>query len=135
MNAQKEFKIASIVLLFLGVIDVLTIALGYFGEGSLTESLTLGGSVFVIALFAIVSVIALAKIYMGIMGFKYCKGTGKGKLHITLAKIGVALTVIAVEISVIDMINGTGAVQTIISDIADVIVIHWYLKLAEKFAV
>ena len=42
---------------------------------------------------------------MGIMGLKYCKGTGKGSLHITLAKIGIALTVVATVISVIDMIS------------------------------
>ena len=69
---------------------------------------------------------------MGIMGLKYCKGTGKGSLHITLAKIGIALTVVATVISVIDMISGSGDVSTVISDATDILIIYWYFSLAKK---
>ena len=66
------------------------------------------------------------------MGLKYCNGTGKGRLHITLAKIGVILAVVSVVISVIDMISGTGTLQTVIGDSVDIFAIYWYFSLAKK---
>ena len=128
MDVKKEFKIASIVLLFLGVLDVILIAMDW-----LTPESPLGEkSILLFVLFAVMCIIVLAKLYMGIMGLKYCMGTGKGRLHISLAKIGVVLAVIAVVISVIDMISGAGTIQTVISDGVDVMVIHWYFNLAKK---
>ena len=131
MNPQKEFKIASIVIIALGVLDVLSIALGATGNGVIFGSLTSGGRVLIGALIAVMGIIALAKIYMGVMGLKYCKGTGKGKLHILLAKIGMVFSVLALVMSVVDLIGGAGT-QDIIGEISSVCFIYWYLKLAEK---
>lgn len=128
MTPQKEFKIASIVLLFLGVVDIPLIAIGWFGA----DSPAFEFNAFLIAIFAITCAITLAKLYMGIMGLKYCKGTGKGTLHIKLAKIGVILAVLAAVITVMDLISGTGSIETLISDACDIYVIYWYFNLAKK---
>lgn len=128
MNPQKEFKIASIFLLFLGVIDAILVGMEWFSpDSSLFKT-----NIFLVILFAVMSVFTLAKLYMGIMGLKYCNGTGKGRLHITLAKIGVLLGIVSIVISVIDLINGTGTVQTVIGDAFDIFVIWWYFDLAKK---
>ena len=132
MNPQKEFKIASIVLIILAVLDVLMISVSYFEGGSFAASVPEESKGFIFALFVVISIITLAKFYMGIMGLRYCMGKGKGKFHITLAKIGIALAAIATVISVMDMISGTGNITTVLSDATDVYLIYWYFKLATK---
>ena len=128
MSPQKEFKIASIVMLFLGIIDALLIAVEWFDANSPLA----GGNAFLLTIFALICIIALAKLYLGVKGLQYCKGAGKGTLHITLSKIGVVLAGIAVVLSVIDMFSGAGTLQTLASDSTDLIVIHWYYGLAKK---
>ena len=128
INPQKEFKIASILFLFLGVIDAVIISMDWFGS----ESPLLQDNIFLLILLIVICLIALGKLYMGFMGLKYCKGTGKGSLHITLAKIGVVLAAISVVISVVEMINGEGTLQTVISDVTDAFIVYWYLRLAKK---
>lgn len=97
-----------------------------------SNSILFQDNIYLVILFAVITLFALAKLYMGIMGLKYCKGTGKGRLHITLAKIGVILGAIAVVISVIGLISGAGDLQTVISDAVDLFVIYWYFSLAKK---
>ena len=128
INPQKEFKIASILFLFFGIIDAIIIALDWFGA----ESPLLEDNIFMVVLFIVICLIALSKLYMGFMGLKYCRGTGKGRLHITLAKIGVVLAAIALVIAVVDMIGGEGTLQTVVSDVTDTVVVYWYLQLAKK---
>ena len=128
MNPKKEFKIASIVLLILGIFDALIIGIEWF----VGDFFVLGDNVFLLFVFAGIILIALAKLYMGIMGLKYCKGTGKGTLHITLAKIGVVLALIAVVIAAVNLVGGDGDVQTVLSDSVDAFIMYWYLSLAKK---
>ena len=132
MTPQKEFKIASFVLLALAVLDVLQIALGYFADGSLVEGLSTGAAGFLIAIFAVVCLLALAKFYMGITGLRYCAGKGKGTLHIRLATTGVVIGVISLIIGVVDMMSGTGTFEALIDDATSIGVIYWYLTLAKK---
>ena len=132
MNPQKEFKIACFTLLFLGVLDILSILVGYFENGKLTAGLTVAESVVVFLFLGINVLIMLAKIYMGVAGLKYCNGTGKGKLHITLAKIGLVFCVIVAVTSLIDIVTGAAAVETIFGEITSITVMYWYLTLAQK---
>lgn len=128
MNQKKEFKIASIILLVIGIIDVISVALEWIGP----ESILFQNNIYLIIIFAVISIFALSKMYMGIMGIKYCNGTGKGRLHIILAKIGVILGVLAVAISVIGLVTGAGTLLTVISDAVDLFIIWWYFSLAKK---
>ena len=49
-----------------------------------------------------------------------------------LAKIGLVFTVIAVVTSLIDIISGAAAIDTIYGEVASVTVMYWYLQLAQK---
>lgn len=128
MNPQKEFKIASIILLILGAFDLFLVSTEWFGS----DSIIFENNIYLIIIFSIITLIPIAKIYMGIMGIKYSKGTGKGRLHIILAKIGVVFSIIAIVISVLDLIFGSGTLETLIGDALDTFVICWYHRLAKK---
>lgn len=128
MDLKKQFKFASIALLFLGVLDAIQILTGFFEDFSFSPV----ALIVAIVTFAIVAAIALAKIYMGAMGLKYCKGAGKGTLHIKLAKIGIILTIISGVISLLDMIFGSGSFSALLDDITGFILIEWYYSLAKQ---
>lgn len=131
MDSRRDFKVISMLLLFLGVMDIALLVINNMGEMKAVSALSDKGLAFVIGIAAIVVIIALAKLYMGYMGIRYCNGTGKGTFHITLAKIGLVLAVIAVVLSVMDMTSG-GTLNTVISDIIDVMVIFWYFRAAKR---
>lgn len=127
MNPQAEFKIVSIIMLLRGAIGAFSIGLAWSGVASPLSS----GIAFLLTI-AIMCAFTLVYLYCGVMGLRYCNGTGKGTLHIKLAKIGLILEAISGAYALSDIIIGKGPMDLVFLIIFDVFVIHWYFSMAKK---
>ena len=127
MNSQAEFRIVSIIMLLRGAIEAFSIGLALSGVASPLSS----GIAFLLTI-AEMCAITLAYLYCGVMGLRYCNGTGKGTLHIKPAIIGLILEAILAAFAIFNMIIGKGAMDLVFIIIFDVFVIHWYFSMAKK---
>lgn len=133
-TAQMQLKLYGWLFIVLAVLDVAMMVLELVGTGvsALLGELGVGAVIFMVALFALTLVVTLIKFWMGLQGVRYGNGNGKGKSHITFAKIAVWLFVIFVAMGVADVITGSGSIGDVIPDVVSLILVWFYMKAAKE---
>ncbi|MDO4745911.1 MAG: hypothetical protein Q4B18_05090 [Bacillota bacterium] len=126
----SQYRIISGVLLFFGAMNLINIGSEDFGA-----ILEAPGAVKVLALVAlgIMLIATVAMLYMGYTGLKYCKGDGKGTLHITIAKICIVVSVLGVVIAAVDLFVNNSDVGNILGSLFQLVIIYYYLKFSKEF--
>lgn len=126
-KAKKNLKVYSILFLVLAIIQVVI-----FIAGELTGNVP-SGAAFVMG--AICSgVIVLAELIMGFKGIAYANGSGKGTLHITIAKIAVVFIALGLVIDIFGLVTKTGGVSELIISLIDLVFVFGYIKEAKAVA-
>lgn len=126
----SQYRIISGVLLFFGAMNLINICMEDFE--AILDAPDAAKTLALIAL-GVMLIGTLAMLYMGYIGLKYCKGEGKGTLHITIAKVCIVVSVLGVIVAAIDLFVNNSDVGNILGSLFQLVIIYYYLKFSKEF--
>lgn len=133
---NRNLKIYSILFIFLGLFDLISLAIDYF-TGDLATTLenstsTVGSKEVLIVLAGFVALVAFIELYLGIKGLNQSKGKGKGTTNITIAKVGFVITAILLILDAVEIIRNGGEITSLLSDAIATILLYEYVNVANS---
>ncbi len=150
---KKNLKITSYIVIVLAIVNVIFLGIGFANgelkkgiEARVDETMIQSGAsadeieqshdlVFNLSLNGTiigVGIAVLLKLYLGIKGLHQAGGKIKGKGNIVWAKIIFVFTAISVFSSIISLNKGEIQLSSLISSLADLVIIFYYMKYANK---
>lgn len=133
-KAKKNLKVWSILYIILAIIDVVSIIGAYLSGdlkvSNISENMQTSVLIVVIGLAILM---ALAKLFLGIQGYRQANDKTKGTGHITFAKIIFVLSIITCVASILDIINGYNyrKISDLCLNLFSLLVIFDYIKQAK----
>ena len=133
-KAKKNLKVWSILYIILAIVDVVSIIGAYLSGdlkvANISENMQTAVLIIVIGL---ATLMALAKLFLGIQGYRQANDKTKGTGHITFAKIIFVISIIGCVAYIPDIINGFNyrKISDLCLNLFSLFVVFDYIKQAK----
>lgn len=136
-KSKMNLRIFSTLFIALGICDIVSFLITYLSGSLKQDKLASIGNVdvekiVIIALIVCVVITFLVKLFLGIKGIRQSLGKSKGKSNIVIATIIFVLLIIFTVMAVVALIQKNGSVFDLLTYIANLIIVFYYIKSAKE---
>ena len=135
MDNKKVLKIYGILFIILAMFNLVSLGLNFSGSESLTAIENIPANILNVLsglIFSLIIIEILVELFLGIMGIQQSNGKYKGKIHITLAKIMLTLSVLYIVLMLPTFIAKEIEFSALIDEVTMSAVWFGYIDFAKK---